>query len=116
MFSESSFNPAPPILEELQPLLQWLDDLITEAIVKAQAIYGVEAASDIHRGLYINDNEVDRLLTRTPGQPLFPSDRHLNWLSENSRCAWLQQTAGLSDFDLALMLVALVLRQSKYLG
>ena len=107
MFSESSFNPAPLILEELQPLLQWLDHLITEAIAKAQTLYGVEAASDIHRGLYINDQEVDRLLARTPGQPLFPSDRHLNWLSENSRCAWLQQTAGLSDFDLALMLVAL---------
>jgi SpoVK/Ycf46/Vps4 family AAA+-type ATPase len=107
MFSGSSFNLHQSALEELQPLLQWLDHLITEAIAKAQTLYGVEAASDIHRGLYINEEEVERLLARTPGQPLFPSDQHLNWLSADSCCAWLQQIAGLSDFDLALMLVAL---------
>jgi SpoVK/Ycf46/Vps4 family AAA+-type ATPase len=93
-------------LEELRSLLQWLDWLIAIAIEKAEILYGVEAASDSHRGLYVDTAEIERLLAREPGHPLFQANPPAAW-KQNARLTWLQQTVGLSDFEIALMLVAL---------
>lgn len=91
--------------------LQRLDQLLERAVVKAQEVYGAEAVTDRYRGLYINQNEVEQLLTREPGIPLFGE----NILEENSPSVgsvlssfiWLEQVYDLSAFDLDLLLIAL---------
>jgi hypothetical protein len=49
-------------LAELLPALQRLDRLIEHAVAAAQEAYGLEAAADPYRGLYIGREEVKRLL------------------------------------------------------
>lgn len=107
MSSGFSFKPYRCAPEELWSALQWLDLLLAEAIAKAQAIYGVEAANDMHRGLYINDEEVERLLARQPGHPLFQVNQPPSWLKEGSPLSWLQRSAKLDNFDVTLILIAL---------
>ena len=97
------------MFDDLLSALQRLDKLLEQAIIKAQSIYGSEAANDPYRGLRIDRDEVKRLLERQPGIPLFAvngekteSDR-----VNNTSLNWLKQTFGLSEFDLDLILIAL---------
>ena len=57
-------------LTELLPALQRLDGLLQQAIVAAEATYGPDATVDHFRGLYINRQQAEQLLTRQPGQSL----------------------------------------------
>src|SRR5690348_7746541 len=54
--------------------LRWLDGLIERAVARAQIIYGADAAADPYRGLYISQEEVDRLLAREPGAAMLYAD------------------------------------------
>jgi SpoVK/Ycf46/Vps4 family AAA+-type ATPase len=96
-------------IEHILTALKRLDQLLEQAVIAAQNTYGVEASTDAYRGLYINQAEVERLLSREPGQPLLwrqtldSKDLDL----EYSPLTWLRQTFRLSDFDLNLILIAL---------
>jgi AAA+ superfamily predicted ATPase len=98
-------------LNGLLPLLQRLDRLLESAIAAAQLAYGT--ASDPHRGLHIDEAEVDRLLTREPGVPAFQGYAEANEpipaiaIPPGSRLAWLQQTFELDEFDLDVLAIAL---------
>ncbi len=113
IFNQRKLNAGQLILDSLRPALQHLDCLLEQAIAAAQAVYEPEAATDPHRGLYITQDQVARLLSCKPGDPLL-------WLEENrsgnsladsispdSRLALLQQTFNLSPFDIDLILIAL---------
>jgi len=95
--------------DDLLPALQRLDRLLEKAIATASTIYGEEAMSDADRGLYVDEDEVERLLARSPGIPLFqPQVDSLPGVSEaSSRLDWLKQAFGLSDFELDLVVIAL---------
>ncbi len=100
-------------LNGLLPLLQRLDDLLQQAVAAAQAEFGPETVADPYRGMHVDAAEVDRLLTRQPGAPAFPGadESHETPLSvkipSDSRLANLQQTFGLSEFDLDVVAIAL---------
>jgi SpoVK/Ycf46/Vps4 family AAA+-type ATPase len=93
--------------------LKRLDLLIEQAVDTAQTVYGVEAATDAYRGLYISREEVERLLTREPGIPTLQVREKLSeqvsheLISDRSRLAWLRDTFDLSDFDIDLIIIAL---------
>lgn len=93
--------------------LQRLDRLIEQALKVAPAAYGSEAASDPYRGFYISRDEVERLLSRPPCVPTLWTDQEnfnqssSNRVSEVSQIDWLEQSFGLSPFDLDLILIAL---------
>ncbi|MDJ0592859.1 MAG: AAA family ATPase [Pleurocapsa sp. MO_226.B13] len=97
------------MFDDLLSALQRLDKLLEQAVIKAQAVYGSEAANDPYRGLRIDRDEVKRLLERQPGIPLFAVDpeKTESDRTNNKLLNWLQQTFGLSEFDLDLMLIAL---------
>ncbi|NES22145.1 MAG: ATP-binding protein [Symploca sp. SIO3E6] len=94
------------MFDDLLLALQRLDKLLEQAVIKAQTVYGSEAANDPYRGLRIAHDEVQQILERQPGRPLFavstesaqPNNKSLNWL---------QQTFGLSEFDLEIILITL---------
>ena len=102
-----------PNFQELLPILQWLDRLVERAIAAAQIAYGSEAAADPYRGLHVTLEEMEQLLNREPGVPTFQIDAETggeslsNLVSKNSPLFWLQQTYGLSDFDLEVVAIAL---------
>lgn len=100
---------------ELSSLFGWLDRLLARAAAKAEILYGAQAAADPYRGLYINYGEVNRLLDRFAGRPIFESDDDLEWqtlqlefdLSANGSMAQLAQDFELTSFDLKVILLAL---------
>lgn len=100
-------------LRELLPALERLDALLSHATVLAQEAYGSEASADRFRGLHISEEEVDRLLTHPVAAPtLFMNGPELEVPAgdsdrDSSRLACLQQTYGLSSFDLDVLLIAL---------
>src|SRR3989442_3707083 len=63
-----------PSLAGLLPALRWLDRLLVRAIAAAQVAYGPDAAIDRYRGLYISQDEAERLLAREPGTPALMLD------------------------------------------
>ena len=94
------------LLKELQEALRRLDQRLKEAIAAADQLYGPEAAADPNRGLYISGDEIQQLLKREVGQPLFPVDA-LGIDAAGSRFIALQERFQLSLFDLDVLLVAL---------
>lgn len=98
-------------LQDLLKVVQKLDQRLKTAIASAEALYGVDAATDSHRGLYISDTDLDRLWQRPLGEPLFSSE-FISTVSDTSdpclRLWQLQQWFRLSSFDLALILVSLM--------
>jgi ATPase family associated with various cellular activities (AAA) len=84
--------------------LQQLDKHLTIAITQASEHYGPDAAADPHRGLYINGAEIDRLLQRPIGQPLFFHDQTT---PPPPRLQWLSQAFHLSSFDCDVLLLAM---------
>jgi hypothetical protein len=96
------------VLEDLQNILRRLDCRLASAIALAQNVYGAEAATDPHRGLYVSELDVEQMLDREPGIPLFEIEQPLSELPEfSSRLYLLQQQFNLTDFDLDLVLIAL---------
>ena len=94
------------------PALRRLDHLLARAVVMAEAVYGPESATDPFRGLQLDRREVDRLLARAPGLPLFGADESADGPLPDTPggtgpLARLAHTFGLSPFDLDLILVAL---------
>nr|WP_202924851.1 ATP-binding protein [Myxacorys almedinensis] len=95
------------------PWLQRLDRRLEYAIAAAHKTFGAEAETDPYRGMHIDPGEVDRLLSRPPGVPLFPlkaspDDAGVPQLTpQQSRWSWLQQTFELSEFDLEVIAIAL---------
>jgi hypothetical protein len=89
-------------LNGLLPALKRLDHLLEQAVATAQAAYGSQAASDPYRGLYLNQDEMERLLTHEPGAPMLwaPAEGAgasvLDLVQDSSRLDWLQQVCGLS--------------------
>ena len=100
-------------LKGLLTSLRRLDRVIEKAVALAQNAYGPQAAADSYRGLYINPDEVGRLLEREPGAPLLWSgDERVGGAQskscmESSRIAWLKDAFGLSYFDLDVIIIAL---------
>lgn len=100
-------------LDNMLPVLRSLDKLLDQAVSQAQLAYDPEAATDPYRGLYINQDDVERSLVREPGtSPLQGSEG--NWeelffdeISNYSSLKRLQEAFKLSIFDIALIVIAL---------
>src|SRR5947209_8132925 len=91
------------------PLLAGLDRLLAQAVAAADAAYGADAAADPYRGLYINEKQVSALLGLEPlSSPLrMQTGLGLENLPEDSRLSWLRGVYGLSEFDTAVLVIAL---------
>src|SRR2546423_615869 len=98
-------------LGELLPSLQRLDRLLEQAIAVARSVYGQETIVDRFRGLYIGEDEVERLLARAPGSSALRLEEREALATDTpdhgSRLAWLKEVCGLSSFELDLILIAL---------
>ncbi|TKK89563.1 ATP-binding protein [Herbidospora galbida] len=89
----------PPVLD----CLERLDVRLAEAVAAARAAYGIEAGRDAFRGLHIGEDEVTRVLRRSPGtSPLGPGSA-----AEVPGLGWLADRYDLSPFELNVLLVAL---------
>lgn len=99
-------------LQELLSSLERLDLLLKQAVAAAQNAYGPGTASDVYRGIYINQDEAERLLARKPGVPVLYSAEEAEEPSsppdlENSRLAWMKEAFNQSPFDLDVIIIAL---------
>jgi hypothetical protein len=100
-------------LNGLLPLLQRLDQLLEDAIAAAHLALAPETSATPYRDTHVTDADADRLLSREPGAPVFlgygelPTDFPPELVPPGSRLAWLQQTFGLSNFDLDIVAIAL---------
>ncbi len=99
-------------LNNLLQALQQLDKLLQEAAIAAENAYGAESATDPYRGLYVNQNDVERAFVREPGaSPLHSQnldlEEFLATITSDSSFQWLQQTFAASAFDIALIIIAL---------
>ncbi|WP_424097839.1 AAA family ATPase [Moorena producens] len=97
------------MFDDLLSALERLNKLLEQAVIKAEAVYGSQAATDPYRGLRIDRDQVKQLLDREPGIPLFAvdSEKTESDQTNNTPLNWLKQTFGLSEFDLDVMLIAL---------
>ncbi|MDJ0707464.1 MAG: ATP-binding protein [Leptolyngbyaceae cyanobacterium MO_188.B28] len=100
------------LLNQILPVLQWLDQLLKQAIATAPLIFGAELGDDPYQGLHLELADIQRRLARPPGEPLFQTqaetpDRLIDTLDTNTRLIWLKQTYGLSAFDLEVVAIAL---------
>lgn len=106
-------DPSNTDLEQLLLLLQRLDQRLELAVKTARAVYGLEAESDPYRGVQIGEEEVDRLLEREAVQPVLATQEISfqelfgDVVRAGSGLAWLQQSFGLSEFDIAIVAIAL---------
>ena len=92
--------------------LQWLDRMLGLALKRAEVVFGNAMGSDPFRGLHISPEDVQSLLARRTGAPLFGDDRgqaldaaslpHIG-----SGLTTLKETYGLSSFDLDVIIIAL---------
>jgi SpoVK/Ycf46/Vps4 family AAA+-type ATPase len=107
--NELTFRAGRFYLDDLLPALQRLDQLLEQAITAAQVTYGSAAEIDAYRGISISQDEVECLLAREIGIPLFSVEGTSlpEWVEDASWMAWLQQKFGLSAFDIDLVLIAL---------
>lgn len=93
----------------IQTALQRLDRRLAAAIARAPKFYGSDAVTDPNRGLYVTEADVERLLHRSPGEPLFSTDidNLPGWGEADARLIWLQETYRLTEFDLDVLLIAI---------
>ena len=97
----------------LIPTLKRLDQLLEHAMEAAQAAYGPNAAADRFRGLYVSQEEVQRLFAREPGAPVLWVECEDSLTTQakqdrfNFRLSWLKKTFGLSVFELDILVIAL---------
>ncbi len=100
-------------LNGLLPLLQRLDQLLEFAIAAARLALGPETSAEPYGGTHVTDADTDRLLSREPGAPAFlgygdiPNESLPDLVLPGSRLEWLQETFGLSNFDLDVVAIAL---------
>lgn len=100
-------------LQELLPVLKWLDQLLERAISGAQIAYGSGGDADPYPGLHVTLEEIDKLLGRPPGDPPFPIERAIDGeslstlIGTTSPFSFLQQTFSLTGFDLEVVAIAL---------
>jgi AAA+ superfamily predicted ATPase len=100
------------LYDPLLAALERLDQLLETAVEVAKIVYGVEAASDPYRGLYISQADVDRLLARKPAEAILYVEEGIKRIlsdlpGDPSRLAWLMQSFALSDFEMNLIIIAL---------
>jgi winged helix domain-containing protein/ATPase family protein associated with various cellular activities (AAA) len=98
-------------LTGLLPALHRLERLLARAVGAAREAYGPEAATDPHRGLYVGEPEVDRLLNRQPTQPILHAslgtpDDLFGDLPGDSPLGRMRSTFDLQPLDLGALLVA----------
>jgi hypothetical protein len=96
--------------DELRPGLERLDSLLSRAVAAMCRSAGLGAAPDPFRGLHLGDDDVQRLLSRPPGEPSFGPAARVDCEADarnSSAMLWLEQAFGLSPFDLDVILVAL---------
>jgi AAA+ superfamily predicted ATPase len=95
--------------------LNCLDELLKQAVESAERLYGYPA-SDPYRGLYIDQDEVARLFSESPGSARLSCDEHgprkllerlRERLSANTSMKLLMETFGLQTLDLEIILLAL---------
>jgi SpoVK/Ycf46/Vps4 family AAA+-type ATPase len=89
----------------LQAALRQLDALLERAVAAAQTLHAHGDVLSAYRGLYITDDEVERLLAREPGEPTL-------WAGEGEEAEepplpWLRDAYGLDGFELDVVLIAL---------
>lgn len=106
------FDTQQSAFQDLEPALIRLDILIRRAINIARQQFDSDIGADAYRGLYISEDDVDRLLRAEPGTPTFSGDAGSAngvWkaLPDGSPLAWLQAAYGLTGFDLDVILIAL---------
>ncbi|MFW5666384.1 MAG: hypothetical protein ACOC2Z_12730, partial [Coleofasciculus sp.] len=83
--------PPSPDYNELRPLLRWLDRRLEQAVAEATAAYGRERATKTQGGIHIDPDEVERLLARKAGEPIFAGGRDefesslSKWVNPHSR-------------------------------
>ena len=96
-------------LEAMIPSLHRLDQLLANAIKSAETVYGSKAAADPYRGLYVSNEDTERLLAREPGAPLFTKDPGLQQARprSDSPLERMQRQFGLTDFDMDVILLTL---------
>lgn len=100
-------------LEQLINLLTWLDKRLETAVAAAKSVLGTETEQTPYRGIQIDAQEVDRLLTQDPAIPSFVQDAigtitlDISQVQEASPLAWLQHSFTLDDFDLSILAIAL---------
>jgi hypothetical protein len=90
--------------------LRRLDELLRQAAQTAPLVFGEDAARDLYRGLYMDWDEVQRLLQRDPGASLFPGGERSGGLIASGEEPILQTLVSafdLTPFDLDILLIAL---------
>ncbi|MBE2222687.1 MAG: ATP-binding protein [Anaerolineae bacterium] len=99
--------------QTILPSLSRLDGLLEDACQTAQLVTPA-AGEDRFRGLYVNQAEIDRLLSQSPGHPhLWSQNGHSSPKSTSfdlpslSPLAWLSRTCHLTPFDCDVLLLAL---------
>src|SRR2546430_16982979 len=111
LYEEIPLDASRSLLDDLLPSLQRLDLRLERAIAAAQSVYGQAAAADRFRGLYVDDDEIEKLLARPPGSPTLQVEEIETqgiYVSDNSsRLTWLKQVFQLSSFEIDLILIAL---------
>ncbi|GIE35150.1 ATPase AAA [Actinoplanes italicus] len=88
----------------LSAALRRLDTLLDHAVRAAPAAFGPASAVDRFRGLYIDADEAARLLTRSPGEPLFPPPAGGDRPGRGEDV--LLRGLGLSGFEVDLLAIA----------
>jgi AAA+ superfamily predicted ATPase len=97
----------------LLSVLRSLDRLLDHAILQAKQAYENDTIPASYRGLYINQNEIERAMQREPGEsPLQGTTvefepQFAEAIRQSKPLAQLQQMFNLSGFDLALVAIAL---------
>lgn len=96
-------------LEDLLIALAAIDQLLEQAVLTAQVVYGIEGAGSAYRGLHISQDEVDRLLARETGVPILYSGEAdgISSALKSPLLAWVQQMFGLSPFEMQVLLLSL---------
>ncbi|MEV0825107.1 AAA family ATPase [Nonomuraea rubra] len=89
-----------------------LDALLADAVAQARLRYGADAGHDSFRGLYITDEAAADALRHPPGEPLrttprTPGPAWAEVAAHHPGWAWLRGTAGLTDTELDVVLIAL---------
>jgi hypothetical protein len=104
-------NDIDAIIADLLPPLQRLDRLLEAACRRAPDLHGPDAESDLYRGLYVDANEVQRLLRRSSVESLFAENgvgrAEADDVPAGSCLAWLGHAYNLSTFDLDVIVLAL---------
>src|SRR5437763_7664805 len=117
--NEEEANPQASYAGELLTALHGLDEVVERAVMTARSVYRARPGNDPYRGLYINEDEIDRLLTRKPSMPiLWPEAQAddaglqqelLDSIGSTPSLVMLAKTFGLSVFDSAVVLIALAI-------